>query len=151
MKKKLEVFHLHKLIKDKDQKIMDLKQMLIDIVGNEQDKIQRQEKAMALTMQGMPSRALDRLAGPPLAADTLETEDIMRSKFIQPPDHQAYRERSQVPPANVLTETIIAKTILSFQKGLGGGPSGLRPDLLKQIIGKKADRLGIVPVTEFCN
>jgi hypothetical protein len=41
LKKKLEVFHLHKLIKDKDQKIMDIKQMFIEIVGNDQDKLQQ--------------------------------------------------------------------------------------------------------------
>ena len=75
----------------------------------------------------------------------------MRSKFVPPPEHQASRDRPQMPPANVLSEAAIAKTILSFQKGLGAGPSGLRPDLLKQIIGPKGGRPGIVPFTFFCN
>ena len=91
-----------------------------------------------------PGRALSRLEGPPLAPDIPEMGTIMRSKFVPPPEHQASRDRPQMPPANVLSEAAIAKTILSFQKGLGAGPSGLRPDLLKQIIGLKGDRLGIV-------
>ena len=117
----------------------------------EKQVAQRQAKAIALTMQGMPSRALARLAGPALATDSPEIEQIMRSKFVQPPSHQVLREASQAPPTNVLTEETIARTILSFHKGLAGGPSGLRPDLLKQVIGKKGDKPGIAPITVFCN
>ena len=116
----------------------------------EQDMKLRQERAMAYTMHGMPGKAVSRLTGPPLAPDTPTTESAMRSKFADPPEHQASRQR-RAPTANVLTEKAVAKTILSFHPGVGGGPSGLRPDVLKQIIGKKGNRPGIAPITAFCN
>lgn len=118
--------------------------------SEEHEKLLRQEKAIIYTMQGMRSKAVSRLTGPPLAPDTERTENILRSKFVEPPAHQAARQR-QGPVASILTEVSVAKTILSFHKGLGGGPSGLRPDLLKQIIGSKGDRPGITPITSFCN
>ena len=102
-------------------------------------------------MQGMPGRAITRLTGPPLAADTPETREIMQSKFVPPPQHQMTATRVRRPPSNVLTEEAVGKAILSFHRGLGAGPSGLRPDLLKQIIGPKGDKASIVPLTEFCN
>jgi len=37
----MEVFHLHKLIKDKDDKIMELKQMFNDIIGDNTEAIER--------------------------------------------------------------------------------------------------------------
>ena len=41
--------------------------------------------------------------------------------------------------------------ILTFARGLGSGPSGLRPDFIRQIIGEKGDKPGLAVITEFCN
>ena len=76
---------------------------------------------------------------------------IMRSKFVEPPSWQAASQRPPPPPANVLTEEAMAKAILSFHKGAGGGPMGVRPDFLRQIIGEKRDKPGLSLITRFCS
>ncbi|CAE8723859.1 unnamed protein product, partial [Polarella glacialis] len=111
----------------------------------------RQETAIAYARQGMPGKAVSRLVDPPLAPDTPEVEQIMRSKFITPPASQMTSHRPLPPPANALCEADVGKAILSFQRGLGSGPSGARPDFLRQVIGEKADKPGLALITRFCN
>ncbi|CAE8604691.1 unnamed protein product, partial [Polarella glacialis] len=107
--------------------------------------------AIAYARQGMPGKAVSRLVDPPLAPDTPEVEQIMRSKFITPPASQMTSHRPLPPPANALSEADVGKAILSFQRGLGSGPSGTRPDFLRQVIAEKADKPGLALITRFCN
>ena len=111
----------------------------------------RQQATMALAEHGAPRKAVNRLSGPGLAphSDTITAK--MKSKFVPPPDNQAASWRPPPPPANVLTPELVAKSIRSFDTGVGAGPSGCRPDFLKQIVGAKEDRDGLHPVTDMAN
>ena len=111
----------------------------------------RQQTCIALAQQGMPGKAIDRLMGSMLAPDNLETEQMMKSKFVSPPQRQSTSRRPPAPVANELSEACVARAILSFQRGLGGGPSGARPDLFRQIIGDEGTKPGIVLITQLCN
>eukprot|EP00973_Karenia_brevis_P067863 9441436-Karenia_brevis.AAC.1 len=81
----------------------------------------------------MPAKAVSRLVSPGLAPDTDEILAIMESKFPPPPPSQHLSRRPQPPPANELTEESVVRAILSFARGAGAGPSGTRPDFLRQL------------------
>jgi len=117
----------------------------------EMELVRRQEIAMAYAEHGAPGKAVNRLISPGLAPDTPAVEAKMRSKFIPPPSGQASTRRPAAPPATKLSDAQVARAIRSFQWSAGAGPSGCRPDFLRQIIGKKEDRPGLRLVTEFCN
>eukprot|EP00973_Karenia_brevis_P001157 157445-Karenia_brevis.AAC.1 len=75
----------------------------------------------------------------------------MSAKFVPPPPHQASSRRPPASDANELSEAAVAKAILSFKRGLGAGPSGIRPDFLRQVIGKKGEKPSLTLVTHLCN
>ena len=109
------------------------------------------EECVSLAERGLAAKAVNRVVGPGPAPDTPEVEAIMRSKFIQPPQSQANSRRPPAPPSNVLSEECVAKAALSFARGAGPGPTGLRPDFVKQIIGDKGEKRGIGSITQLCN
>ena len=117
----------------------------------EMELVKRQEAAMAYAEHGALGKAVNRLVSPGLAPDTPEVEAKMRSKFIDPPRGQAMSRRPAAPPATTLSDDEVAKAIRSFQWGAGAGPSGCRPDFLRQVIGTKSDRPGLRLVAELCN
>ena len=43
---------------------------------------------MSFARRGQPANAIGRLVGPMLAPGSAEVETIVRSKFIDPPEHQ---------------------------------------------------------------
>lgn len=96
----------------------------------------RQEAAVSLARRGLPGKAVQRLSGPGLAANTPLIEGIMRSKFVDPLPHQATSTRPPTPASNILSEESVVSTARSFKKGAGPGPSGLRPDFVKQVVGE---------------
>ena len=117
----------------------------------EQSKERRQQRAIALDQHGVPGKAVKALVSAGLAPDTEEVEDIMRSKFPEPPPTQAASSRPPAPPSNELSEEVVAKAVLAFPQGAGAGPSGARPDFIRQIIGKKGNKRGITPIVSLCN
>ena len=106
-------------------------------VSAEVETERRQEIAMAHAEHGAARKAVNRLVGPGLAPHTDTVTEKMRSKFIQPPDSQAASRRPPAPPANELSGDLVGKCIRSFQRGAGAGPSGCRPEFLRQIVGAK--------------
>ena len=116
-----------------------------------QAKERRHQRAIAFDQHGMPGRAVNALVSAGLAPDSQEVEDIMRSKFPSPPSSQAASRRPQAPPSNVLSEESIAKAAAGFAQGTGAGPSGTRPDFIRQVLGKKGNKSGITPITALCN
>eukprot|EP00973_Karenia_brevis_P063840 8875285-Karenia_brevis.AAC.1 len=117
----------------------------------EQKLRRRQETCIAYCQNGMPGKAVDRLIGAELAPDTEDTYVKMKSKFSDPPPGQQNSQRPPAPESNELSEEIVAKAICSFKRGLGAGPSGTRPDFLRQIIGSKGDKPGLTLITQLCN
>ena len=117
----------------------------------EQKLKKSKENCIAYAQQGMPGKAIDRLMGASLAPDTPEVLAKMKSKFVEPPASQATSQRPPAPEANELSQEAVAKAIASFAKGLAAGPSGTRPDFLKQIVGEKGDKPGLAIVTNLCN
>ena len=115
----------------------------------EQELLRRQEVAMAYAEQGCSSKAVNRLDSEGLAPDTVEVANKMRSKFVPAPASQALSRRPTAPAANDLSTQLIASSIRSFHWGAGAGPSGCRPDLLRQIIGAKTDKEGLSIITLF--
>ena len=99
----------------------------------------------------MPGKAIDRLTGAGLAPDTQDTFDKIKSKFVDPPPGQARSLRPPAPEANELSQAIVSRAILSFKRGLGGGPTGARPDFIRQIISEKGDSPGVAIITNLCN
>ena len=75
----------------------------------------------------------------------------MRSKFPPPSATLAASRRAKAPPSNVLTEEGIANAAAGFAQGAGVGPSGMRADFIRQVIGKKGNKLGITTITALCN
>ena len=111
----------------------------------------RQELCIAHAQQGMPGKAIDRLIGRGLAPDTEETSNRIANKFVQHPVSQAQSSRPPAPEANVLSESVVSRSITSFKRGLGARPSGTRPDFLRQIIGEEGEKPGLSIITIFCN
>ena len=107
--------------------------------------------AIADTQHGLPGRAVNKLISSGLAPDTPEVEAKLRSKFVDPPSNQANSSRPPAPPSNELLEETVSAQILSFARGLGGGPSATRPDFIRQIVGDKGTKPGITIITRFCN
>ena len=106
---------------------------------------------MAYAQQGMPGKAIDRLIGPGLAPDTDENFGKIKAKFVDPPASQASSRRPPAPEANKLSDSVVCSSILSFRRGLGAGPSGTRPDFLRQIIREKGEKPGLTTITALCN
>ena len=108
-----------------------------DSVSDDQAQriLARQQRVVVhLASQGLPAKAVNRLTSLGLAPDTPAIERLLRSKFPPPPPHQAVFVLPAAPPANELTDENLLRSIRSFQRGAGPGPSGLRPDLLKQLL-----------------
>ena len=59
----------------------------------------------------------------------------MRAKFLDPPASQAASSRLPAPAANELSDDDVLKAVRGFRRGAAAGPSGLRPDLLQQLVG----------------
>ena len=93
-----------------------------------------QEAAVRFASLGMPSKAINNLMRTKMAPDTKEVEDVMRSKFPPAPPWQATFRLPPSPPANEVTPEAVKKGICGFKRGAGAGPSGLRPDFLRQLI-----------------
>ena len=110
----------------------------------------REEEATSFVMRGLPAKAMSRLTSPGLAPDTPEIEGIMRRKFVDPPLSQQMSTRPQAPAANEISPEGVAKGVASFAKGAGCGPSGLRSDFVKQVIGEEGDKPGIGVITSMC-
>ena len=91
--------------------------------------------------RGMPGKAVQRLAGAPLAAPSEATIAAMRAKFPARPPHQLGSSRLPAPPV----------AIRSFPRGAAPGPSGLRPDFLKQVVGDGDEQYSAQLFTSFVN
>ena len=99
--------------------------------SDEEEDKKRADEAIALARWGLPGKAIQILQSEGLAPDTAETKRIMYSKFPPPPAHQAASARLAAPPANNLSEEIVAKAIHASASGAAQGPSGQRLDLYR--------------------
>ena len=111
----------------------------------------KQETCIAYAKQGMPGKAISRLTGAALVSGSDDVVEKMASKFPRRPANQLQSVRPMAPEANELSDECVAKCILSFKRGLGAGPSGARPDFVRQIVGDKADRPGLCVIARFAN
>ena len=94
-----------------------------------------------LARRGMPGKAMQRLSGAPVAKPTPEIVAAMRSKFPPRPAHQHSSSRPPAPPANEVSVEDVIGAVKSFPRGAAPGPTGLRSDFLKQIVGDGGDVL----------
>ena len=106
---------------------------------------------MDLASRGFPKKALQRLTGAGVAEDTPEVEAKMRSKFVAAPRHQAASRRPPPQPANELTPELVGRALAGFKRGAGPGPSGMRPDYLLRLVGKRGRKPGAAVVTDLFN
>ena len=109
------------------------------------------EAVIALARRGLPGKAIQLAASDGLAPDTDRVADIMMSKFVAPPPAQRTSRRAPAPPANELLDDAMARAVRSFARGVGAGPTGMRPDFLKQIVGEETDRPGLAILSGICN
>ena len=117
----------------------------------EEERTRRQEEAVDLARRGFPKKALQRLTGAGVAEDTPEVEAKMRSKFVTAPTGQAASRRPPAPPANELTTALVGRALAGFKRGAGPGASGMRPDHLLRLVGKRGQKPGATVVTELFN
>ncbi len=117
----------------------------------EEEREKRQEEAVDLARRGFPKKALQRLAGPGVALDTPQVEAKMRSKFVAAPADQAASRRPPPQPANELTPELVGRALAGFKRGAGPGASGMRPDHLLRLVGKRGQKPGAGVVTELFN
>lgn len=104
------------------------------------DPAQRQRAAATqLARRGLPGKAMQRLSGVPVAEPSPAVVAAIRSKFPSRPPHQATSSRPAAPPANEASAEDVVRAIRSFPRGAAPGPTGLRPDLLQQLIGSGGD------------
>ena len=119
--------------------------------GADEEREKRQEEAVDLARRGFPKKALQRLAGPGAAEDTPQVEAKMRSKFVSAPPGQAASRRPLPPLANQLTPEVVGRALAGVKRGTGPGASGMRPDHLLRLVGKKGQKPGATVVTELFN
>ena len=117
----------------------------------EEESAEKREQVIDIARRGLPGKAVQHASSAGLAPDTRETEEIMRSKFVQPPAAQAASRRMPAPEANHITEESTVKAIRSFHVGVSAGPSGQRPDLYRQLIGDKGDKPAAALLTSLAN
>ena len=100
---------------------------------------------------GIPGKAVDRLISAGMAPDTEEVRAKMRSKFPAAPSHQAGAELPAAAPANEIDEDTVTEAIKKFARGAGAGPSGLRPDILRQLVDRAATNDAAPTLAAFAN
>ena len=115
-----------------------------------QQKLKR-ARARHYAAHGMPAKAVQRLTTAGMAPDTAETEKAMRSKFPEPPVGGQGVDLPAAPPANELSVEEVRGAICAFARGAAAGPSGLRPDLLRQLIERGDSRSSLRVMTAFAN
>ena len=99
--------------------------------------------------RGMPGKAVQRLAGPPVAAPTAATIAAMQAKFPPRPPHQQDSRRPAAPAANELSCTDVLQAVRSFPRGAAPGPTGMRPDFLKQVVDTGTEQYGAQVLTDL--
>ena len=102
---------------------------------NEKGRQQRVNKLAAL---GRASKAMQGLITPGVAADTQSVRDKLASKF---PDRlrQVLCGRpggTPLPPAVGAEVEDFVKQVNSFDSSAGAGPTGLRPQFVKELVGE---------------
>ena len=84
---------------------------------------------------GRLSQALQRLTSPGLAEPTAQVRSKLLAKFPPCPPSPSGGEAQAPPPPGEIEALALARALRSFKAGAGPGPSGLRPDFLKQLLG----------------
>ena len=98
----------------------------------------RQEACVRLAGLNRPGAAMQRLVSPGLAGCTQKVKAKLLAKFPAF-DHDNCPPRLASPlPAQIAAEAV-ARSIRSFPRGAGAGPTGLRADFLAQCIGRGDD------------
>jgi hypothetical protein len=98
----------------------------------------RRERAVELAKEGLFSKACSALLSSPPVEVTDEVEKEMRAKHPAPRPEETSRVKSlrdvSKSAASQVTPEIAAKAIRDFPRGSAGGPSGLRPQHLKDAL-----------------
>ena len=98
----------------------------------------------------MPARAVHALTSQPLAPNDATTEAMLRAQF--PPAMQARVQLGvAAPPANETDEESVIRAIRSISRGSAAGPSGLRPDFLRQLVEQSRDTATVKTMASFVN
>ncbi|CAK9062512.1 unnamed protein product [Durusdinium trenchii] len=101
--------------------------------------------------RGMPGKAVQRLSGAPPAAPTPDTVAATQAKFPTRPPHQAASLRAAAPPANDISCDEVVRAVRSFPRGAAPGPTGMRPDFLKQLVDAGDEQYGAQALTDLVN
>ena len=75
----------------------------------------------------------------------------MQAKFPVRPAHQAITQRAAAPPANDISCDDVVKAVRSFPRGAAPGPSGMRPDFLKQLVDAGDEQHGAQVLIDLVN
>lgn len=99
----------------------------------------------------MPGKAVQQLSGAAVAAPTRAIIAAMQAKFPPPPPQQSGSFRPAAPPAKELSCAEVLRAVRSFPRGAALGPTGMRPDTLKQIVDTVDEQYGAQALSDLVN
>ena len=97
------------------------------------------EQTNRLVAAGRPGQAIARLTSPGLALDTETVRQKLLAKFPHF-DHASAPLRLEPPLSIEVEADQIVRALKSFKRGIGPGPTGLRADFLRQVVGNSATK-----------
>ena len=111
----------------------------------------KQQQALKYAAMGMPAKAVRSLTSIGMAPADAHTEATMRAKFPAREALPADYELDSAPQSNEVTGEAVRNAVASMARGTAAGPSGLRPDVIKQMLekGSSSNTLGVM--TLFVN
>ena len=92
-----------------------------------------------LVSLGRVGEATRRLVSPGLASETPAVKVRLLSKFPSRDEATDLASDAVVQPPEIPLESIYASVYISFRKGAGPGPDGIRGDFLRDMIGQTAE------------
>jgi hypothetical protein len=101
-----------------------------------------------LVGKGKFSKAMQRLTSGGLAPETEEVRQNLLRKFPAFDWSQATEIFPDAPPPQLEAENV-ARAIRGLEDGVAPGPTGIRNDFLKQLLGKKEDDAIVATFTDF--
>eukprot|EP00973_Karenia_brevis_P048832 6774434-Karenia_brevis.AAC.1 len=98
----------------------------------------REERVNRLAGLGRIGQAIQGIISPGVAADTVKVESKLKGKFPTR-ERQVDVEGQVLPEATAAEVEDFIRQVRSFKSGAGSGPTGLKPQFLKDMVGEGGD------------
>jgi hypothetical protein len=122
-----------------------------DVPAGDEGTNAKQQRAIAQASKGRPRQSADALTSPGLCPHTAKVERLLREKNPPAPEGSASRRRPPAPAATILEPGDVAKSVLSFSRGTGSGPTQASAELLRITIGDGGQEDELQALTALAN